>query len=182
MGGVVMDIFVILLIVLAVLGGIKRGLLVAVYNVVAIFVILMVVLHSYPEVTDAIKARFPVLPTEFGDFVSVGMLLVGSMLVARIFRELLVFFFVSSSAFGLERLFSALLSLITGVLTSAMFMFWIYLAPWDFAVKSVENGRLSRYLYVLPSQIYTFVFKKLFLPHFHLRPNTLVYLTEEKKK
>ncbi len=177
----VLDAFCVLIILFGILSALKRGILVAIYNVVVTYLVVMIVLHIYPRFTDMVKARLPVLPEGFGDFLSVGVLFIGFMVIARLVRELIVFFFITAEPSGLERIFSLMLGAISGILSASMFMFWVYLAPWG-EENLVESGRLSRYLYILPAEVYTFTTDTLLKPYLKAKftPNPLVYLGDEK--
>ncbi len=181
---VVLDVFCVFLILISAFSVLRRGFLVSIYNLVAMGIIVLSVLQIYPKFTDIVKVRIPVLPSGFGDFVSVGILFIGFMMIARLLRELLVFFIVMPEPAGLERFVAMLLGAITGIMSASMFMFWLYISPWDSVISAIEEGRLSRYLYILPAKGYTFFCDTLIRPYFKgkFTPNHLVYLEGEGKR
>ncbi len=181
--GIVLDGICIFLVLMAIWGGLRRGFLISVYNLLSIIFISLSVLHIYPKFTTLVKMKVPVLPEGFGDFVSVGILFLGFMMIARLFRELLVFFLVIPEVSGWEKFVALILSTLTGIISASMFMFWIYLSPWEELAGEVENGRISRYLYILPAEMYTFTCDTLIRPYFKSRflPNDLVYLGNDSR-
>ncbi len=181
---IVLDIFCVFLILISAFSGLRRGFLIAVYNFVSMAIIVLSVLHVYPRFTDIVKTKIPVLPLGFGDFVSVGILFIGFMMIARLLRELLVFFLVIPEPAGLEKVIAMLLGMLTGIISASMFMFWLYLSPWDSVISAIEEGRLSKYLYILPARSYTFFCDTLIRPYFKGKfvPNHLVYLENKSAR
>ncbi len=178
---VAVDFLAVFILFIALVTAIRKGLVVTVYNLVSITVIIFVVLHIYPSITDLIKQRIPVLPEGFGDFLSVGVLFIGFMVIARLLRELLMFFLSAGSPGTIEKIISLFLGMGVGVLTASMFLFWLYLSPWKVVEKSITNSRFSSYLWQLPSNLYTVATDYLIKPYLNKRfsPNKLVY---KKKK
>ncbi len=181
---VVVDALILLVIVISILSAVKRGLLVGIYNVIAVLFILLFSLHFYPRVTDIVKVKMPVLPTGFGDFIAFGLLFTGLMIVIRLFRELLLFFLAGSQVSLFEKLFGIVLGSIAGILSASLFTFWIYLSPWKALEGSIEKTRLAKHIYSLPAYVYTLSADYVIRPYLNrgFVPNKLVYIKDLTKK
>ncbi len=150
-----MDIICVFLIFAGIYLGFKRGMLLGIYNLIAVLIITIIVVHNYIYLTDFVREKLPSVPPLYGDFLSFSAFLIALVLIAWIFKGILSFFLSSDEMGRPEKVFGAILGLFSGTLLTALWMMALYLSPWQNVESSISNGAVSKRLVFLPGFIYS---------------------------
>jgi len=168
--------------------GFKRGMLIGLYNLIAILIVTIFVVHNYINFTEFMRKKIPAVPPLYGDFLSFFVLLVVSLIIVWLFRGVLLFF-VSTEEMGKpEKAFGAVLGFFSGLVVTSLWMLALYLSPWQNMESSISEGSLTRRLVFVPSYIYNIAVDYIIRPiDEDFSANTAVYNSgrqdiSEKKK
>lgn len=173
---IALDIFSLLVLLVSIRNGWKKGVWIAIFNMIAMLFVVFTIIQKYPQLTDYIKGHYPAIPLDFGDYLSVAFLFTVSMVIVYLIRIVFSFFFLLDEPSTIERITGAILSPVPGIMTAALIVFWAYLSPWKTVSEEVEKGFLTRFLLPVSSFVYSaeidFVTKPLSI---NLLPNPQVY-------
>jgi len=161
--------------------GFKRGMLVGLYNLIAILIVTIVIVHNYINLTEFLRKKVPAIPPLYGDFLSFSVLLTVSLILVWIFRGVLSFF-VSTEEMGKpEKAFGAVLGFFSGVVVTSLWILALYLSPWQNVESSISEGSITRRLVFVPSYIYNIAVDYIIRPIDKDFPaNTAVYNPERQ--